>query len=156
MFPLTVYFFLRKNSNSLEDEEFKAKHGGLYDGFTIHTAEKRLASINMVGWFLFRRFLTGVNLVYLRNESIWIQLTMNMWLTLVDVCIKIHLSPYESRVGGLMEKLNDCIVLTYAYFPYLFTDLVPKSEDKYFIGWFAMGVVGILIAVNLFVMLKTA
>ena len=78
----------------------------------------------MVGWFLLRRFFTAVNLVYLRNQSIWIQLTFNVWLSLIDVCAKIELSPYESRVGGIMEKLNDCFVLTLSYFPYLFTDLI--------------------------------
>ena len=79
----------------------------------------------MVGWFLLRRFLTAVNMVFLRDQTIWIQLTLNMWLSLIDVCVKIEMSPYESRVGGIMEKLNDCCVLTLSYFPYLFTDLIP-------------------------------
>lgn len=127
----------------------------MYEGFATHNAVKRKATINMVGWFLLRRFLTGVNLVYLRNNTIWIQLTINMWLSLIDVCIKIHLSPYESKIGGFMEKLNDCIVLTCAYFPYLFTDLIPAQEDKYYIGWFSMGVVGMLVVANLSVMIKT-
>ena len=156
VFPFYVFFFLRKNIAHLENEELRTKHGSLYEGFTIHNAEKRQASINMVGWFLLRRFLTGVNLVYLRNATIWIQLTMNMWLSLIDVCVKLYLSPFESKIGGFMEKLNDCFVLTCAYFPYLFTNLVPLQENKYFIGWFQMGVVGMLITAILFVMLKTA
>jgi hypothetical protein len=78
----------------------------------------------MVGWFLFRRFLTSVNLVFLRDQTIWIQLAINMYLSLIDVCVKIELSPYESRIGGIMEKFNDLFVLTLSYFPYLFTDLV--------------------------------
>ena len=78
-----------------------------------------------------------------------------MWLSLADVSIKFHLSPYESRVGGFMEKFNDLFVLTLAYFPYLFTDLVPRSEDKYFIGWLAAGIVGCMIGANLAGMLKT-
>ena len=79
----------------------------------------------MVGWFLLRRFLTAANLVILRDKTIWIQLTLNMWLSLIDVCIKIELSPYESKLGGFMDKFNDLFVLTCAYFPYLFTDLMP-------------------------------
>ena len=72
LFPFYVFIFLRKNVNCLEDEDFKAKYGSLYEGFVIHNAEKRQATINIVGWFLLRRFLTGVNLVYLRNDTIWI------------------------------------------------------------------------------------
>ena len=55
-----------------------------------------------------------------------------------------------------MEKFNDLFVLTCAYFPYLFTDLTPSPEDKYFIGWFYDGTVGTMIAANLIVIVKTA
>ena len=109
----------------------------------------------MVGWFLLRRFLTAVNLVSLRDQTIWIQLTLNMWLSLIDVCIKIELSPYESKVGGFMDKFNDLFVLTCAYFPYLFTDLIPSQEDKYYIGWYYNGLIGMLITANLVVMAMT-
>ena len=47
-----------------------------------------------------------------------------MYLCLIDLLIKIELSPYESKVGGFMEKFNDAFVLTCSYFPYLFTDLI--------------------------------
>ena len=55
-----------------------------------------------------------------------------------------------------MEKLNDCCVLTLSYFPYLFTDLIPLQEDKYYIGWFYNGIIGMLLASNLFVIVMTA
>jgi hypothetical protein len=110
----------------------------------------------MTCWFLLRRFLTAVNLVFLRNQTIWIQLTLNMWLSLFDLCVKLDLSPFESKLGGFMDKLNDLFVLTCAYFPYLFTDLTPSQEDKYYIGWFYSGIIGILITANLFVMVVAA
>ncbi len=53
-------------------------------------------------------------------------------------------------------KFNDLMVLICAYFPYLFTDLIPSPEDKYFIGWFYDGTVGTMIIANLFIMMKTA
>ena len=110
----------------------------------------------MTVWFLLRRFLTAVNLVYMRNLTIWIQLTLNLWLTLIDVSVKLHLNPYESKVGGFMDKFNDLFVLTCAYFPYLFTDLIPSQEDKYHIGWCYAGIIGIQLGANLFVMVMTA
>ena len=79
-----------------------------------------------------------------------------MWLSLIDVCLKLDLSPYESKIGGFMEKFNDLFVVTCAYFPLLFTDLIPTQEDKYYIGWFNSGIIGILVTVNLVVMVMTA
>ena len=55
-----------------------------------------------------------------------------------------------------MEKFNDLFVLTCAYFPYLFTGLIPSPEDQYFIGWVYNGTVGAMVAANVFIMLKTA
>jgi hypothetical protein len=136
--------------------DFKSKHGALYEGFTTDNADRRSASIKMAAWFLLRRFLTAVNVVYLRHQTVWIQLTLNMWLSLTDVCFKIHLRPYKSKVAGFMEKFNDLFVLTCAYYPYLFTDLIPSPEDKYFIGWFYDGTVGTMISVNIFVIVRSA
>jgi hypothetical protein len=110
----------------------------------------------MAAWFLLRRLLVAANVVYLRHQTIWIQLTLNMWLSLIDVCFKLHLSPYKSKLVGFIMQFNDLLVLTCAYFPYLFTDLIPSPEDKYFIGWFYDGTVGTMIAANLIIMMKTA
>jgi hypothetical protein len=154
--PCYCFFFLKRNVNLLDDEDFKSRHGAFYEGFITDNALKRQASMQMPAWFLLRRFLTAVNLLYLRNQTIWIQLATNMYLSLVDVCVKIHLSPYESKLAGFMEKFNDLFVLSCAYFPYLFTDLITSQEDKYFIGWFYSGIIGMLLASNLFVMLMTA
>ena len=107
-------------------------------------------------WFLFRRFLTAVNIVYLRNDTIWIQLTLNMYLSLCDTAFKFSYGRYENKVGGFMEKFNDLFVITCSYLIYLFTDLSQSQEDKYLIGWVYSGVVGILIICNLFVVVMTA
>ena len=79
-----------------------------------------------------------------------------MWLSLIDVCFELHLSPYKSQLVDFIMKFNNTLVLTCAYFPYLFTDLIPSPEDKYFIGWFYDGTVGTMITANLFFMMKTA
>jgi hypothetical protein len=79
-----------------------------------------------------------------------------MYLTLIDVCLKFDLSPYESRLGGFMEKFNDLFVLTCSCFPYLFTDLIPSQENKYYIGWYYNGIVGTMIGANLLVIVMSA
>ena len=61
--PLSCFLFLRKNVSILEQEEFKSKYGGLYEGFATHNAVKRDACIKMMAWFLLRRLITALNLV---------------------------------------------------------------------------------------------
>ena len=78
-----------------------------------------------------------------------------MYLTLTDVCFKIHLDPYRTKTIGTMEKLNDMIVLVLTYFNFLFTDLIPDPVDRYFIGWCYVDTVAILITSNLSVMITT-
>jgi hypothetical protein len=46
-------------------------------------------------------------------------------------------------------------VLTCAYFPYLFTDLIPLQEDKYYIGWYYNGIVVTMIGANLLVIMMS-
>ncbi len=66
-FPFYCFFFLRRNVNLLDDKDFKSKHGAMYDGFMTDNAVKRQISLKMAAWYLLRRFLTAVNLVYPRN-----------------------------------------------------------------------------------------
>ena len=72
VFPCYCFFFLKKNVNNLDNKDFKAKHGALYQGFTTDSPVKRSASLKMAVWFLLRRLLTAVNLIYLRHQTIWI------------------------------------------------------------------------------------
>ena len=65
----------------------------------------------MLFWFLFRRILTALNLVELQNQTIWLQLTFNMWLSLIDVCLMLHWTPYENKIRNVMEKFNGVVVL---------------------------------------------
>ena len=78
-----------------------------------------------------------------------------MYLTLTDVCFKIHLDPYRTKTIGTMEKLNDMMVLVLTYFNFLFTDLIPDPVDRYLIGWCYVSVVAILLTTNLSLMIIT-
>ena len=78
-----------------------------------------------------------------------------MYLSLIDVYFNIHINPYKDKTVGLMEKLNDMIVLVLTYFNFMFTDLIPDPADRHFIGWWYVGTVAILVTTNLSVMIIT-
>jgi len=91
--------------------------------------------------------------VNLRTQTVWIQLAGNTWLSIIDLVVKIHLSPYKSLMSGIMDKVNDALILFTGYWVYLFTDFSLTLENKAIFGWFFNGIVGFMIALNLCVML---
>jgi hypothetical protein len=77
----------------------------------------------MTFWFLLRRLLTAANLAQMRHQTMWLQLTINIWLCLIDTCLKLHWDPYENKLNGSMQKMNDLLVLLLSIFMFLFTDI---------------------------------
>lgn len=56
-------------------------------------------------------------------------------------------------MSGIMDKVNDALILFTGYWVYLFTDFSLTLENKAIFGWFFNGIVGFMIALNLCVML---
>jgi hypothetical protein len=108
----------------------------------------------MIIWFLIRRFLTGVIVVPLAHQTIWIQLAPNIMLTLADACITFHLNPYENKIGGYMAMFNDAIVLFLSYFPFLFTNMLPDPETRYSAGWIFITIISLMVIVNLVIVIQ--
>ena len=77
---------------------------------------------------------------------------MLMYIQIYDLCMKIYLNTAENYVSGLIEKINDCIVLVLIYLIILFTDLNPTQESKYLIGWIFIGTLALLIIGNISLM----
>lgn len=109
--PLVEIILLCNNLKMMDTRPFKSKWGQFYDGYNTYTAKQRKTSVKMLFWFLFRRILTALNLVELRNQTIWLQFSLNMWLSLIDVLLMLHWTPYDSRLRGVMEKVNGFFVL---------------------------------------------
>ena len=63
--PIYVYFFLRKYANELDGERFQKTYGSLTEGYFTTGVLGCQATRYMISWFLLRRFLTAVSVVYL-------------------------------------------------------------------------------------------
>lgn len=77
---------------------------------------------------------------------------MIMYIQLYDLSMKIHLNTAENYISGLIEKINDFVVLILIYIIILFTDLARTQEDKYLIGWVFVGILAVLILGNISLM----
>jgi hypothetical protein len=85
----------------------------------------------MILWFLLRRFITAVSVVYLGDQSpVW-QIASLMYLSLADVLVNFHLNAFESNTRGIMAKFNDIVVFLLSYFPFVYSSLVPDPESRY-------------------------
>ena len=110
----------------------------------------------MMSWFLFRRLMTAINLVPMRHETKFVQIASNIWLCLIDACLKLHWDPFESKIYGHTQKMNDIVVLFLSEFMFCFTDLTRSEEDKYLIGWVYLGIFGYLVGSNILLMVFLA
>ena len=140
----------------LENKEFKQKFNSFYSGLATNSELKRTYCKYVVSWFLFRRLMTAINLVQMRHETKFAQVTINILLCLIDACLKLHWDPFESKINGNMQKMNDLLVLFMSEFMFCFTDLTRSAEDKYLIGWVYLGVFGYLVGSNIIVMVFLA
>ena len=150
------YLLLCKNESKLDQKVFKQKFGSFYSGLATNSSLKRKYCMLMMSWFLFRRLMTAINLVPVRHETKFAQITINILLCLIDACLKLHWDPFESKINGNMQKMNDLVVLFMSELMFCFTDLTRSEEDKYLIGWVYLGVFGYLVGSNIIVMVFLA
>ncbi len=147
---------MSKNESKLDQKDFKQKFDSLYSGLATNSLLKRKKCMLMMSWFLFRRLITAINLVPMRHETKFVQITFNIWLCMIDACLKLHWDPFESKINGNMQKMNDVFVIFMSEFMFCFTDLTQSEEDKYLIGWVYLGIFGSMVGSNILVMVSLA
>ncbi len=95
--PISQYFLLRKYANELHGKKFQSTFGSLTEGYFTTGVLGCQATRYMINWFLLRRFLTAVSVVYLGDQSpIW-QIATIMYLSLADMLMNFHLNAFESK-----------------------------------------------------------
>jgi hypothetical protein len=77
-----------------------------------------------------------------------------MYIALADLLINIHLNAYESKMSGIVTKINDLIVFLLSYFPFLYAGgFVADPELVYQIGWAQCALVGVMFVANMIVLI---
>ena len=82
-----------------------------------------------------------------------VQLVGNMWLALLDIALKLHYSPFKSRLGGALEKHNDLYVILGSYALFYFTDFVTSPELKNHFGMIYIGLLCMMLFTNLIILI---
>ena len=75
---------------------FQDNYGSLTEGFKTTGVLGSAATLKMIVWFFARRFLTALAVAYLGGSSPVFQISIMMYLALVDALMNFHLNAYES------------------------------------------------------------
>ena len=99
-------------------------------------------------WFLFRRFLMGIIVVYLRTALEFQFMLMALSIT-VAVMINAEV-PHRERNKQQFEFLNESIIMLVLYSVVCFSSFVPDYQAKSTMGYFCCIIVVTHLLVNLF------
>ena len=70
------------------------------------------------------------------------------------LCFILLCWPYKTKLNNVVEMLNECFVILTVYIMHGFSFFIPSRDVRYDIGWFYIGVVGVVFILNLSVMIQ--
>ena len=98
--------------------------------------------------FFLRRYLMLLILTLLPTFSLT-QVFLQMGSTMFVVAYLGRVMPYQSRVFGVIELINELMVLGAAYPLLTFTDWVLSLEDRNVNGWFIIAYICLNVTFNI-------
>jgi hypothetical protein len=72
------------------------------------------------------------------------------------LCFILLCWPYKTKLNNVVEMLNECFVILTVYIMHGFSFFIPSRDVRYDIGWFYIGIVGVVFILNLSVMIQKA
>jgi hypothetical protein len=152
--PIALFKLMQKHGNELDQDRFQLSYGSLTEGYKTSGVLGSASTVKMILWFFVRRNLTAVAVVQLGDQSPVFQIAAIMYIALTDLIINIHLNAYESKMAGIVTKINDLIVFLLSYFPFLYAGgFVADPELVYQIGWAQCALVGVMFVANITVLI---
>lgn len=151
MFPFGFAVFVAVVSDKkLEEESFRKTFGSIYLG--VEVKKGITAKMHMTFFFLRRLILV----VFLTPTLGLIHYTLQSVASIVILCYYFTVKPWTDRTQYKLEVFNEMFLLFgFTYFTYMFSDFVPKSNDRFYYGWIFIYMLGAFIGTNLIILLIT-
>lgn len=102
-------------------------------------------------YFLLRRFLMAYIVVFYR-EHLFFQILFKALSIVAGVILVGHVDALYPQKRSI-EFLNECIIMCVLYSMICFSPLVPDPYARYELGFFCIVIVGVHLAINLFLIL---
>jgi hypothetical protein len=74
--------------------------------------------------------------------------------SLFCLCFILLFRPYKTALNNVVEMLNESFVIATVYIMHGFSFFIPSHSTRYKIGWFYIGIVGIVFILNLAVIIQ--
>ena len=98
-------------------------------------------------FFCLRRIVVAFATVYF--SKLVGQIYVNVFASIFIIKFFVDEKPMEQRLQNKIEQLNESFTLFSNYFMILFTDLIPNIELRYNIGFKAIAIILIVVALNI-------
>ena len=105
--------------------------------------------------FMIRRFQLILILIFLVDDSPYLQIWCYLLLSLLQLTYVISVQPFEAGMLNLGEIVNEsCVTLT-AYHLFWFTDYVSVLESEKVFGWSLISLIVLCVTFNIVIFVIT-
>ena len=150
--PVFISVYYTINFDKLKEPEFEEKYGEVYAGLN---AEKK-STIFFAVFFLMRRYIFVITICFTLFWQVWLQISLQMILSLASACFLINFSPFEESLPLQLEIFNEITTVLLLYLVACFTEFVHDVHTHVLIGYaflfFMIGNMG----VHLFFLLRSS
>ena len=98
-------------------------------------------------FFCLRRIVVAFATVYF--SKLVCQIYVNVFTSMFIIKFFVDEKPMEKRLQNKIELMNETFTLFSNYFMILFTDLIPSIEVRYMLGFRAIAIILIVVAINI-------
>jgi len=149
-FPLYYAWLMTAKFDELTFKSMHKKHGAFYEELELRNGKLVLMQ---PAWFLARRLLLAVMVVFLNTTVIWQIALMNLTV-IVQVILLGRVAPFKRRFSNHFETFSECIVMMVMYHLICFTDFMTDLDVRFKLGYTVSAVVCLHLLVSIGLMAK--
>ena len=148
-FPLGYGIFLTTQFENLTNASIKDKHAEFYTQLKLRNG--RMVVLQPI-WFLTRRLLLAIIVVFLGSTVIW-QIALMTMTVITQVIILGRVAPFTLPNKTRFEMFSEGIVMLVMYHLICFTPFVPEVEMRFKLGYLVCASVCIHLLVSITILL---
>jgi len=149
-FPIYYAWFMTTNFESMTFWSMRQKYGAFYKDLELRHG--KLVLMQPL-WFLARRLLLAVMVVFLSTTVIW-QVSLMTLTVIVQVILLGLVAPFKRRFSNHFETFSECIVMVVMYHLICFTAFVPDIEVRFKLGYSVSAVVCLHLLISIALLAK--
>jgi hypothetical protein len=144
--PIGLLIFVRRSLGKLDDKDYIARFGSLFDGLKT----KRPIHLLCTFFFVTRRLALVFIAIILENYPS-AQVMSFILLSELSIMYLIYFKPYEDPFTNNNEIFNEACVLLSSYQLFVFTDYVSDANIKKYTGYLMIGTILLNFGTNILI-----